>query len=321
MNLSQSQFQSAANYIKTRALPVEQALFTWAFEKGSTDEVLEALATHQAEDGGYVQLEPDAVVQESTVLDTTRAFQVHRRIGTPLDHPQIQAGIRYLMDTFDEKRHIWPIRASTSPDQPGAPWWQADDLASLIERFGGCKGNPTPEVIGYLRDYPTEIDPDFIDTLESEAVEHLMSQPHEMDAHDLHCFIHFSETRTLDEAVRQQVIEKLQKILAATVTTDPSLWNGYCLRPLWVIEHPDSPLLVGIDPDLVERNIQHKIRGQNENGSWGPTWEWGQFPELWEEARRAWASSPSEISSCSETSDESMDILDVYRERLHLSLG
>ena len=93
-----------------------------------------------------------------------------------------------------------------------------------------------------------------------------MPQSHEMDVHDLHCYIHFSETASLDDALRQQVVEKLQKALAETITTDSSNWNTYCLRPLWVVEHPGSPLLAKVDPDLVERNLQWKI--QNENGSW-----------------------------------------------------
>lgn len=289
MTLTQSQFDHATGFIKTHALPVERSLFAWAFEGGSSEAVLGALAPSQADDGGYVHLEPDAAVQEPSVLDTTRAFQIHRRIGTSPDHPQVRAGIRYLMNTFDEDRHIWPIRASASPDQPGAPWWQADDLESLIERFGGCEGNPKPEVIGYLRDYTEEIDPEFLGAIESEAVEYLIPQPHQMDVHDLHCYIHLSETTSLDGAVRQQVIEKLQKALAATIEPDPSKWNTYCLRPLWVIEHPDSPLLAQIGPDLIEQNLRHKVESQHEDGSCGPFWEWGQFPELWEEAKRAWS--------------------------------
>ena len=95
-----------------------------------------------------------------------------------------------------------------------------------------------------------------------------MPQSHEMDVHDLHCYIHFSETASLDDALRQQVVEKLQKALAETITTDSSNWNTYCLRPLWVVEHPGSPLLAKVDPDLVERNLQWKIQIQNENGSW-----------------------------------------------------
>ena len=125
------------------------------------------------------------------------------------------------------------------------------------------------------------------DAIEAEAIEHLMPQSHEMDVHDLHCYIHFSETASLDDALRQQVVEKLQKALAETITTDSSNWNTYCLRPLWVVEHPGSPLLAKVDPDLVERNLQWKI--QNENGSWAPHWEWGQFPGLWEEAKTAWS--------------------------------
>ena len=92
MTLTRSQFDQAAAFIRTHALPVEQSLFAWAFEGGSPEVVLDALAPSQADDGDYVHLEPDGAAQEPTVPDTTRAFQIHRRIGTSPDHPQVRAG-------------------------------------------------------------------------------------------------------------------------------------------------------------------------------------------------------------------------------------
>ncbi len=40
----------------------------------------------------------------------------------------------------------------------------------------------------------------------------------------------------------------------------------------------------------VAANLDYEISSQNEDGSWTPTWSWGNvFPNAWEKARREWS--------------------------------
>ena len=73
------------------------------------------------------------------------------------------------------------------------------------------------------------------------------------------------------------------------MSSEPSEWAGYGLRPLQVADRPDSPFYEDLR-DAVEENLDYEISTQGEDGRWAPTWSWGeQFPEAWEKAKLEWA--------------------------------
>lgn len=290
MKLTREAYQKAVDFIKTQADPIEQALFAYEFEGGSSGEVLNILEGFQNEDGGYCGLEHDALSTGSTALDTSWAFQKFRWLGVGADHPQVRAGVNYWLNTLNPDGHIWPIKPDASPDTVGAPWWKAKDLKELLERFGGCKANPKAEVVGYLHDYASLVhDDDLVKRLTQETVDRLFALPDDMDQNELHCYVRLTETESLDEDVRSQILRKLLVAFPASVS-EPDRWHKYSLRPLWVIDHPDSPLLACIDVDMIEQNIAFKIERQGEDGSWTPFWDWGgHHAEQWQVSKRAWA--------------------------------
>jgi len=47
--------------------------------------------------------------------------------------------------------------------------------------------------------------------------------------------------------------------------------------------------MAGIE-DAVAENPDYEISSQNEDGSWTPTWSWGDaYPDTWEKARLEWS--------------------------------
>jgi hypothetical protein len=290
MNLSSESFEKAVAFIKAQADPLEQALFAYEFDNGRADDVLKELGKSQNDDGGYRGLEPDAVTVSSTALDTSRAFQILRALGAPADHPQVQAGVKYWLNTLDTNRRTWPLKPDATPDTVGATWWKAKDLDELLERFNGCRGNPKAEVVGYLHDYASLVD-DFglVTTLTQETVAHLESQPENMDQDELICYPRLFETKSLDKQFKDRILAKLSVAFPASLSP-PERWGTYNLRPLWVVERPDDPLLDFVDSELVESNIRFKIERQEEDGRWGPFWHWDKnHPAEWEQAKRSWS--------------------------------
>jgi len=53
------------------------------------------------------------------------------------------------------------------------------------------------------------------------------------------------QTRRLPEPIRVQLLLKLKLLMDETVALDPSEWEGYSLRPLQVVESPESVFLPG----------------------------------------------------------------------------
>ena len=81
----------------------------------------------------------------------------------------------------------------------------------------------------------------------------------------------------------------MSHLVDGTVACDPAQWEGYSLRPLQVVDAPGSPFMAGIE-DAVEANLDYEISSQKEDGSWTPTWSWGDaYPDHWRKAQLEWS--------------------------------
>ena len=81
----------------------------------------------------------------------------------------------------------------------------------------------------------------------------------------------------------------MNEIAIKLVSTEPSTWSSYGLRPLDVVNSPEAPLAARLW-DAVAYNLDYLIEHQQSDGSWRPTWTWGDaYPEFWPEAERQWA--------------------------------
>jgi hypothetical protein len=63
------------------------------------------------------------------------------------------------------------------------------------------------------------------------------------------------------------------------------------LREVRIFALAPSPksLFYQLFPDEVNSLIKKEIENQAEDGGWWPTWEWGQYEEVWEIAKVEWA--------------------------------
>lgn len=58
INLSLEQFQMARNYLMKYGRDLEQGLFQFYFDNGSSDNVIKALQNYQGEDGATIRPNP-----------------------------------------------------------------------------------------------------------------------------------------------------------------------------------------------------------------------------------------------------------------------
>jgi hypothetical protein len=89
--------------------------------------------------------------------------------------------------------------------------------------------------------------------------------------------------------MKDQVYRKLTQLIDGTIAYDPEQWKGYSLQPLQVVDGPESPFMAGREAP-VAANLDYEVALQNEDGSWQPTWSWGDaFPDVWPQAGREWS--------------------------------
>ena len=278
-------FNSALQFMENYARPLELARFRYSFQSGSRERVLEALTEFQNSPGGFGNaLEPDLRTPFSSALCTSIAFQIYRELNVAGSSLAAEA-VNYLLETWDESTAHWRIIPLDAQDSPHAPWWDQTDGS---ERFDAFSLNPTAEILGYLYDHRSKVPADVLRRVSDAVVENISNRT-TLEMHEILCCLRLLETHDLPSGVSEPVFHILSKTVRATVVTDPSAWKGYGLRPLQVIKHPESKLMTGLE-EAVNANLDFEIDAQQPDGSWTPSWSWGDsFPEAWESAREEWS--------------------------------
>ncbi|MFG6093760.1 hypothetical protein SPB21_00810 [Leptothoe sp. ISB3NOV94-8A] len=284
--LTRTALEASQQFIEQKGRPLEIARFHHAFNGASADSVVTALKEFQNPDGGFGHgLEPDLRTNDSSALCTSIAFQVLRSINGTSDHEVVSVAIAYLLKTLDQKEWHWPIIPKSAQQSPHAPWWEQSDDEETSELFSL---NPTAEILGYLYDYQHLV-PETIISQVSERVMGALSNTEQMGMHDLLCCLRLMRTKTLPDEFREQIRQAVAQQIDGTIEKNSAAWEGYCLRPLQVIDAPDSPFMAGME-EAVTANLAYEISTQGEEGAWLPTWSWGDmFPDAWQQAHQDWS--------------------------------
>lgn len=284
--LSKEAFEASRKFIEAVARPLDVARFRYEFDGAPREAVLDSLRDFQNSDGGFGHaLDPDLRAPESSALCTSIAFQILRSVEATPDQALVSTGVSYLLDTFDEDQGCWRIIPESTERSPHAPWW---NQKGRKDKFDSFSLNPTSEILGYLYDFKKQV-PNEILSLVSDRVLGNLSSVKKIEMHDLLCCLRLLQTRTLPKGYCYQFRATLTHLIDGTIALDPLLWKGYCLRPLQVVDSPESPFMEELE-SAVAANLDYEISSRNEDGSWTPTWSWDDaFPEAWAKAEREWS--------------------------------
>lgn len=285
LTLTRSARQNAQSFIETQARPLERCLLAYHFQNGPREAVLAELAKFQNPDGGFGQaLEPDFRLPDSSALATTTALQVLRELGVKSDSPLVQGAMRYLLNTFDAGFMAWSFIPPNPDEAPHAPWMvHKPDLALYLN-------NPRPEIVGYFFEYADLVPADLRERLIEAVVACLETldtlPPSGFD--DLLCYARLASTSNLPDSWRARIYRSLEPLADQMIAREPATWNGYVMRPLKLITHPQG-WLADQYADLVNLNLDYEIEHQAGDGAWQPNWSWGGlFSDVWPLAERAW---------------------------------
>jgi hypothetical protein len=286
MLLTRPQFAAAKRFLETQARSLELAQFRYAFEGGTTAAVMAALEEFQNPDGGFGHgLEPDVRTPDSSVICTTIAFQVMRSLALPPAHPCWVRGLDFLVQSYNPETVHWRTIPRSAEQSPHAPWWSQ---AESPESYDAFSLNPTAEVLGYLYEARDRVPHEIINPVTDKVLSTVLSLD-SIEMHDLLCCLRLGRTRAVPSDVHTPLMEKLAALVPKTVDQHPEQWAGYGLRPLQVVDRPNSPWMPGLEA-AVEANLDYEIASQNEQGAWTPTWSWAEtFPEAWAMACQEWA--------------------------------
>lgn len=283
--LSAENFARARSFVKTQARPVDQALFAYAFEKGAPEAIGDALGKFANEDGGFGHgMEPDLRLPASSMLGTITAFPYLLQTHTPADHPLVEKGIRYLINTYDRNLKGWRIIPPEANEHPRAMWWNYDP-ENADQAVVDDWGNPSACALAYLQHYSSLVPPELLSEITEKGMAEVLAKGETLDGQTLLTFGELAEELPKDLAA--PVWETLKRRAPAAIVTDPAAWMGYGVRPLWAVSGPESPLMDSLS-EAVNAQLDFEIEQQTADGSWHPFWEWGRYEEEWKTAKVEW---------------------------------
>jgi hypothetical protein len=289
--LTFEQFQRARKFLKEEARPLDRAAFEHRFEGAPANRVVEALSAYQNAGGGFGRaLEPDLRTPSSSALCTGIALELLSELDRESTHPLVAGAVDFLLETFDEDRRLWRVIPDDANDYPHAPWWHDED-GSLARTFDNFLVIPRAKIVGLLHHYRKLVPNDWLTDVTEEtasAVETLNEEAFAGGGDALRYALNLAEEPALPQRFRDRLIPRLQDLTPEIVCREPDEWSGYCATPLKIAPSPDSAMADMLWDDL-QQHLDYTIDRQTGEGTWEPTWTWGDFyPQVWERAKLEW---------------------------------
>jgi len=288
--LSREAFARARQFLMTQSRPLERELFRHRFEGATMEGVLDELARFQNEDGGFGRaLEPDSRTPSSSALATGIGLRMLRELECIADHPMVRKAVAFVITTYDEEVQGWRAVSPDTNSFPHAPWWHDEDgsLAQLFDRF---RIIPRALIVGSLHHFSRHVLPGWLDEMTEETVRYIemVELLGEGGGSDLQYAISLAEAKNLPQHYAKRLEARIREAIPTVVVRDPTQWDSYCITPLRIVSSPQS-LGANLIHDELQRHLDYQITRQTPEGSWRPTWSWGEtYPEVWAKVELEW---------------------------------
>lgn len=294
-NLSKTQFEKARDFMYSYAQDIDLAMFQYYFDGKPKSEVIEILEKYQNEDGGFGTLDYDFMFTDSCLKQTESACRYIFALDVPDTHPMIPKLMKYIVSNYNKTTGEWnDLTVPGVNNFPHAPWWRhkepekfiPKDRADLISHYNPNTNSALAGMIvkysRYVPDdlvrYITEIVVDKINISYDSSRYGTMS-----DQYGTMSDVYFVNALK-DEKLRSELLEKLMGSgkLISLLEEPWGTENAYKLCH-W-IDTPDHPYYK-LYKDAVDNNHTFLIESQNDDGSWSPSWSWGE-PDVWEKVEK-----------------------------------
>ena len=286
-------YTAAKKFILKNSRPLDMARWNYLFEDGSKEDVIKVLKTYQNDDGGFANaLEPDCWNINSTPLQTWVATQIIKEINLDdKNHPIIKGILDYLSskDEFDGHRWHGLNTVVTNDNYPHAPWWSYKQKQEVTY-------NLTASLIGFILKYAEKDTAIYRSACElsKEAYNYFKKNFPLESMHESACFVelyHYMKECSIFNLLDMEEFKKLlQKQIKQVITYDTKIWStDYICKPSLFINSKSSDFYLE-NKEICDFEYQFILKTQNEDGSWGVTWEWNDYPEEWAISKNWWKS-------------------------------
>ena len=241
--------------------------------------IINELKKYQNEDGGFGNgLEPDVRLPYSNVVSTEQAIEILNEIeDSVIKDELIKQIVNYLEDSYIESVFGWELVPQSVNQYPRAIWWNYPGLENY------SYGNPNPQIIGFLYEHSHYLNKLDINFLVNKVIYYIESEfLSESNKHNTLCCLNFYTQMPKD--IQNRIRQNLQ--LAVDKELLNTNWDEYTLEPYEILLI--SPCFLDEHLVLLNKNIEHCV-ARLQQGLIQPTWNWNQFDEAFESAKKEWA--------------------------------
>ena len=271
--------------MKTQAQDIDLAMFEYYFENKPLNEVIDVLASYQNADGGFGRLDYDFECPCSCLKHTESAcryiFALER---IPADSLVIKKLIAYILGNYNRVMGEWNnLTVPAVNDYPHAPWWHhhepeifiPEDRMELIKRYDP---NINSALAGMLVKYDALVPKETLDFVKGVVIDKINSN-YAFGQYGMMSDVYFANTLD-DENLKNDLLKTLMGggNLISLLDENWGTENAYKLCH-W-IDSPNHPYYE-MYKDAVKNNLDYIVNSQEQDGSWLPSWSWGE-PEVWE---------------------------------------
>ncbi len=245
------------------------------------EKVIEALRVFQNVDNGFQsKLEPDTRLPKSTNLGTSTAVKFFKVIFSKKARTELAEGmVEYFEKSYNKKDERFYITIPEVDKYPHAFWWNYEHMKEWFEF-----GNPEGIIIGFLNKYSSFVQNLDLDYLNKKFIKYIHSESFaDVDKHALLNAITYYDF--VDISIKEKIKSRLLEVTLKLLEQDKNSWEEYALEPYKV--YIASEHLLDREYPLLKENIEHVKKKVREKKVSVP-WEWEQYPEVFEEAKREW---------------------------------
>lgn len=256
---------------------LDRLRFSYWFEGGSKENVLQALRGYQNEDGGFGHaLEPDIRCPQSQPVPTEHALIIIDELQA-YDTEMMEGILSYLKSITLPEGGL-PLAFRSLMAFPHAPWW-------ITEHDHVPNMNPTGHIMGLLMKHPS-----WDEWLQEEWVQRnlrfvwsALEKPEPQEYHEGVQWVSFLEHAPQSDK-SAHAIRKLDAWLSkeGVIERDPHA-NGYVQKVLDWIAAPDSYASKFVTQAELDQHLEALIGQQSKDGGWPISfpaasplgeWEW-----------------------------------------------
>lgn len=281
--LTKAQFDKARAFMYSYAQDIDLAMFQYYFEAKPKSEVIEVLEKYQNEDGGFGTLDYDFVFPSSCLKQTESACRYIYALDVSDTHPMIPKLIKYIINNYNETTGEWDNLIVPEVNRfPHAPWWEYEEKEKIIPKnyddlIANYNPNTNSALAGMVIKYSRYVPEKLAQYIQKVVVDKIESST-DFFQYGMMSDVYFVNALK-DDKLKSGLLAKLMGNGKLISLLDENWGTESAYKLCHWIGSPDHPYYELYKKD-VDDNHTFIIDSQNEDGSWSPSWSWGDA-EIW----------------------------------------